>query len=120
MSGRLQADGLAAALAVAGGLLSVTVPLRAMEEVPLQCRLEKGAWQPCRMGVEDVGRRWWLQLDSRRWQFQHDGSGRVRMQAPDAGWRSVEPRWESITAVEPASHALCWDGVCALGPIPLD
>lgn len=81
--------------------------------VPLRCRLEGGPWQDCRMTVEGLGERWSLLVGSERLSFEHDGRGRVRMQRGSRDWRPVEAQWT-------ADAALCWDGVCAKGEIPLD
>ena len=86
--------------------------------IQLQCRLAAGPWQPCRMEVEQVGGHWWLLVGKRRIEFRHDGKGTVTMQGLPAhgsssqGWRRVSSRWEDTS--------LCWDGICARGPIPLD
>jgi hypothetical protein len=80
--------------------------------VPLECRVGKGAWQACRMEISDPGRRWVLVVGQRRFGFQHDGTGHMRM-AVDGRWQDVTPRWES-------DGSLCWDGLCARGEIPLD
>jgi len=81
--------------------------------IPLECRLERGAWQPCRMEVIEIGSRWLLVVAGRRLEFRHDGRGGVSMQSDAGGWRSVSSRWEK-------PQNLCWDGVCARGAIPLD
>ena len=87
---------------------------RAQEQaVPLQCRLGEGPWQPCRMEVQDVGLHWFLQIGPERIEFRHGGDGAVRMQRGDGAWQPVDSRWQNDTS-------LCWDGVCAKGPIPLD
>ena len=74
------------------------------------------------MEVEQPGARWTLVVGKRRIGFRHDGSGTVRMQDPervhragpdDRSWIPVETAWI-------AGPALCWDGVCAQGDIPLD
>jgi hypothetical protein len=80
--------------------------------LPLQCRLGEGAWQPCRMEIQTLGEHWWLQIGSERIEFRHGGDGSVRMQRAGA-WRAVTPSWQGGTS-------LCWDGVCAQGAIPLD
>lgn len=110
-------------LLAAGAL--VTAPLRAEPQgaepsapqrtlsIPLQCRLGNGSWQPCRMEVMAVGSHWTLEVGGQRLEFRHDGRGGVTMQQGSGGWRSVSSRWE-----QPLD--LCWDGVCARGPIPLD
>jgi hypothetical protein len=37
----------------------------------------------------------------------------MRLRQEGGNWRDVEGRWAADTS-------LCWDGICALGPIPLD
>jgi len=90
--------------------------------VPLRCRVGDGPWQGCVMEVEQPGSRWALVVGERRFGFRHDGSGTVRMQSPQRGvprgstgegWIPVETSWI-------AGPALCWNGVCAQGDIPLD
>ena len=56
--------------------------------------------------------RWTIKLGLRRFEFRQDGSGMVQMRA-SAAWIPVETTW----IVGPA---LCWNGVCAQGDIPLD
>ena len=82
-------------------------------KVPLQCQLGKGPWQNCRMDIETLGEHWWLQVGSERIEFRHDGRGNVRMRQGLQAWRSVRSSWSS-------EAALCWNGVCAKGAIPLD
>ena len=75
------------------------------------------------MEVEQPGVRWTLVLGKRRIAFRHDGSGTVQMwdpaqtaaEAPGEAraWRPVETTWI-------AGPALCWNGVCAQGDVPLD
>lgn len=74
------------------------------------------------MEVEQPGSRWTLVMGLRRIGFRHDGSGTVRMQDPelkqligagDRSWIPVQTSWI-------AGPALCWDGICAQGDIPLD
>lgn len=90
------------------------------QSVPLRCRVGDGPWQGCAMEVDQPGARWTLVLGQRRIGFRHDGSGTVRMQDPAPqsgvnghGWIPVETSWI-------AGPALCWNGVCAQGDIPLD
>ena len=74
------------------------------------------AWQPCAMVVEAGGGlisiRWTIVLGPRRIDFRQDGSGMVQMRA-SAAWLPVETTWID-------GPALCWNGVCAQGDIPLD
>lgn len=81
--------------------------------VPLQCRLRTGPWQPCRMEIQAVGERWWLQIGSERIEFRHGGDGSVRMQRAGGAWQPVDSSWQK-------DSSLCWDGVCTRGAIPLD
>lgn len=81
--------------------------------VPLQCRLGDGPWRPCVMRVESVGLAWQIQLNGEQISFRHDGRGRVRMRRASQEWVPVEARWSD-------DAALCWDGVCARGDLPLD
>ena len=79
----------------------------------LECRLQAGPWQRCRMEVEQLGSRWWLVVGDQRIEFRHDGRGSVTMQRQGGPWRPVTARWGEDTS-------LCWDGVCARGDLPLD
>ncbi|MEO1001694.1 MAG: hypothetical protein AAFX65_01110 [Cyanobacteria bacterium J06638_7] len=79
----------------------------------LQCRLDGGPWRDCQMRIERVGERWSLLVGRERVWFEHDGRGRVRMRRGRRDWTTVEPHWMADTA-------LCWDGICAMGAIPLD
>jgi hypothetical protein len=83
--------------------------------VHLDCQLAGGPWQPCDMQVESIGERWRVQVGSRIYEFLHDGSGTVRMRQARGGegWREVQSSWT-------ADAALCWDGLCTRGDIPLD
>lgn len=81
--------------------------------IPLECRRVSGPWQPCTMLVEQVGQHWWLVIGAERFEFFHNGSGRMRLRADGGSWRVVESRWG-------ADSALCWDDICARGEIPLD
>jgi hypothetical protein len=64
------------------------------------------------MEVVETGRQWFVVVGQRRYRFQHDGTGRMRM-GVDGAWREVTPRWEK-------DGSLCWNGVCVRGDIPLD
>lgn len=84
------------------------------QEIPLQCRLAGGSWQPCRMAVIELGSHWILQIGTQRLEFRHDGRGAVTVQSGTGQiWRPVSSRWEG-------ARDLCWDGVCTRGPLPLD
>lgn len=65
------------------------------------------------MEVEQPGERWTVVVGKRRIGFRHDGSGTVQMEDPARGWMPVDTFW--ITG-----PALCWNGVCAKGDLPLD
>ncbi len=82
-------------------------------QVPLRCQVNGGAWRDCQMVVEQVGALWHVVLGAERYGFEHDGRGLVRMRRGDGAWGPVQARWT-------ADAALCWDGVCARGAIPLD
>jgi hypothetical protein len=83
------------------------------EPVELQCRLGDGPWQNCQMRVVALGLSWQLLLDGEQIGFQHDGKGNVRMQRAKGSWEPVQANWN-------AEAALCWNGVCARGDLPLD
>jgi hypothetical protein len=103
-----------AALALSQPLVAAqNRPQAALEPLPLDCRLASGPWQPCQMGIVQLGRLWWLQVGDNRFGFRHDGLGRVEMRRDAGGWQPVEPSWSE-------DQALCWDGICARGDIPLD
>ena len=70
------------------------------QSIALQCQLDGGAWQACLMQVQDIGRAWRIEM----------GRGRP--------WRLVQTRWIAVPAS--AQSALCWNGLCALGAVPLD
>ena len=106
----------AAALLVAA-LLGGLSPSAGLTDVPpppvaLQCQLDGGPWRDCLMRIESIGQRWSLEMGREQLWFEHDGRGLVRMRRR-GGWVPVEPRWN-------ADAALCWDGICAKGEIPLD
>lgn len=81
--------------------------------VALQCRLDGGPWRDCLMRIESIGQRWSLVVGREQVWFEHDGRGLVRMLRGGRGWVPVQPHWSADTA-------LCWDGICAKGEIPLD
>ena len=105
---------LPACTALLAGLIALRAPAALAQ--PLQCRLADGPWQPCTIRVEapadKLFLRWTIELGARRIDFRHDGSGTVQMLA-SAGWIAVETSWI-------AGPALCWNGLCARGDIPLD
>lgn len=101
-------------LALALGLLIGGEPAAAELLVELECRLDGQPWRRCTMQVERLGEHWWITTDHQRIEFRHDGRGRITMRrSPRGGWRLVSPRWS-------ADAALCWNGVCLRGDIPLD
>ena len=81
--------------------------------VPVECQLEQGDWQPCTLTIEELGEHWWLQVGPHRLDFRSDGRGRVTLTDRAGASKSVQPVWT-------AQRALCWDGVCAKGDLPLD
>lgn len=81
--------------------------------IPLLCRLKQQDWRPCSMVVDKVGQHWYLQLEDQRFEFRHNGDGRIQMVRPGDGWHTVESDWD-------AEGNLCWGQVCAKGDIPLD
>lgn len=83
------------------------------EAVLLQCRLDEGPWQDCQMRVLDLGLSWRLLVNGEQIGFQHDGKGNVQMQRARGSWVPVQAHWS-------AEAALCWNGVCARGDLPLD
>jgi hypothetical protein len=90
------------------------LPAVAQQPVPLECRLGSGAWTRCTMRVESVGLHWWIQAGPKTVEFRHDGRGGIAMrQGKETQWQKVDASWS-------ADAALCWDGVCARGAIPLD
>jgi hypothetical protein len=99
---------LGAGLAAAGRAEEAPLP-----PVALRCRLDGGPWRDCQMRVESVGERWSLVVGRERVWFEHDGRGQVRMQRGRRDWIPVQAHWDADTA-------LCWDGICAQGDIPLD
>lgn len=83
------------------------------QSVALRCQIDGKAWQPCRMLIDSIGVHWWLVIGARRFEFHHDGHGNVTVLDGSRSPRSVMPQWRS-------KGVLCWDGLCAEGPIPLD
>jgi hypothetical protein len=83
------------------------------EPVLLHCRLGDGPWQACQMRVADLGLSWQLLVNGERIDFRHDGKGNMRMQRARGSWVPVQAHWN-------AEAALCWNGVCARGDLPLD
>jgi hypothetical protein len=85
---------------------------QALQPIPLECRLADGPWRSCQMEVIQVGRHWFVQIGADRFEFTHDGRGKVRLRK-DGIWTEVTPRWAE-------DQSLCWGEVCARGDIPLD
>ena len=88
------------------------------QTVALQCQLDGGAWQACRMQVQDIGRSWRIEMGRETVLFRHDGSGAIAMKQRGREWRLVQTRWMAVPTS--TQSALCWDGLCALGAVPLD
>ena len=88
------------------------------QSVALQCQLDGGAWQTCLMQVQDIGRAWRVEIGQETLLFRHDGGGAIAMKTRGRPWRLVQTRWIAVPAS--AQSALCWDGLCALGAVPLD
>jgi hypothetical protein len=65
------------------------------------------------MTIQAIGEHWWLQVGQQRLEFRSDGRGGVRLRDQGGLERAVQPVWA-------ADRALCWDGVCAKGELPLD
>lgn len=65
------------------------------------------------MTIVRMGEHWWLQVGRARLEFRSDGRGRVTLHKPVGGSLAVQPVWGE-------DQALCWDGVCARGDMPLD
>jgi hypothetical protein len=82
-------------------------------KVPLECQLDQGGWQPCTLTIEQLGEHWWLQIGAQRLDFRSDGRGSITLIEGGASPRAVQPMWT-------AQRALCWDGVCTKGDLPLD
>jgi hypothetical protein len=85
---------------------------QSLQPIPLECRIDEGPWQSCRMEVLHLGRHWFLQIGPERFEFTHDGTGQVRL-GKNGVWTEVTPRWAE-------DQSLCWGRVCARGEIPLD
>jgi hypothetical protein len=90
------------------------------EPIALRCRDRQGPWRDCQMLVEAVGERWSLILDGQRIEFRHDGRGSVTMQRPSPSQPASTPPWIPVEARWSEEPALCWDGICAQGDLPLD
>lgn len=88
-------------------------PSGAEGRVALRCRISGASWQPCAMEIDRLGEHWWLVIGVRRFEFHHDGRGQVTLSDTVQGPRRVTPEWRG-------QGVLCWDDLCAEGPIPLD
>lgn len=93
-------------------------PARSMAPIPLRCREGSGPWRDCSLEVERLGERWSLLLDGQRLEFRHDGRGTVTMQRSSTA--DPSPAWVPVEALWTEDPALCWNGVCAQGDLPLD
>ena len=113
LGARLARASMVALLIALAGTTLLAPALAQVQRVPLRCRLAEGPWRPCVMTVEAVGERWKLRVDNTQLSFRHDGKGVVEMQRPAGIWKVVNARWNE-------DQALCWDGICAQGDIPLD
>lgn len=96
-------------------LLGATAcPVQAMPADGLTCRSMGGPWQPCTMRIDANGLEWQLRIGTQpAIRFRHDGLGNVSMRSGPSLWQPVQARWL-------ADASLCWNGICARGPIPLD
>ena len=57
---------------------------------------------------------WNLAFNAHRIQFEHDGSGWMRMRINEgSAWNLVQASWSE-------KGALCWGQVCARGDLPMD
>jgi len=65
------------------------------------------------MTIVQFGEHWWLQVGRERLEFRSDGRGSLSLRGSKGPLRAVQPVWGS-------DQALCWDGVCAKGDLPLD
>lgn len=102
-----------AALLITAGL-GLAAPARPVLSLPVECRQQHQDWQNCRYESDQPGRSWQLAFPNKTVRFDHDGSGRMRMQLNENGdWTGVQSRWI-------AERTLCWNDVCARGEIPLD
>jgi hypothetical protein len=63
------------------------------QTVALQCQLDGGAWQTCRMQVQDIGRTWRIEMGKDTVLFRHDGGGTIAMKQGGRPWRLVQTRW---------------------------
>lgn len=65
------------------------------------------------MTIVRLGEHWWLQVGGSRLEFRSDGRGQVSLRTPLGNSLAVQPVWGE-------DRALCWNGVCARGDMPLD
>ena len=82
------------------------------QAIAVECRVGQGAWQTCQMEMVDQGRQWFVVVGQRRYAFQHDGTGHMRM-GVGGGWQEVTPHWGP-------DQSLCWGTICVRGDIPLE
>lgn len=104
---------LLSALAVESSLVGGLSAQAQQLIVELECQLHNGPWQRCHMVRAADGYHWRLEVDHQALLFRHDGHGAVSMRRGALPWHTVEARWR-------ADSSLCWNGICARGPIPLD
>ena len=82
--------------------------------VDVECRWSHQACERCRFEADPVGSRWNLAFNDHRIQFEHDGTGLMRMRINErSSWNSVQANWSD-------EGALCWGEVCARGDLPMD
>lgn len=98
-------------IALLGALTLSAFSARAQRMADLRCRQLPGDWQRCQMLLATSGHAWTLVIGQQTIEFRHDGHGQITMRRSAGGWRAVEARWYP-------DASLCWDGICARGPIP--
>ena len=93
----------------------IVVPIHADSlAVDVQCRWSYEDWEPCHFVADPVGQSWKLAFNDRKIQFEHDGSGLMRMRVDErSSWDIVLANWNE-------NGALCWGEVCAKGDLPMD
>lgn len=101
-------------LGVGQGGYAAVVAQNGLQDVTLQCRLHAGPWSTCTMRIERIGEHWWLDINGEVLEFRHDGRGLITVKSSSGRVQQVQGHWDQ------ASSALCWDGICTLGAVPLD
>jgi len=109
----LQSQLLQAAMVVLPLLTVAAARAQSALNLPLECQLNQGPWQPCTLTIEQMGAHWWLQIGEQRLVFHSNGRGSVTLSDQAGASRTVQPMWT-------AQRELCWDGVCTKGDFPLD